>query len=346
MRLIQPGEAGYDRFRAVFDHRVERRPAAIAVCDTPDDVAEAVTYADGRGLSVAVRGGAAEERATLDDGLVIDVSGLKNLEVDPGARHARVGGGVTWAELDAATQTHGLAVTGGRVSWMGVAGVALDEGSGWLERALGSTGDNVLATDLTGPVATELSLRLHPCRPQLLCGFLSFPGGRARELATAYRELMEVAPPEVGGALTVYAGRAGVCQVAFCFLGDPNEGERWVVPLRALGPSLDAVGLNPYVAFQAMTDTQQPFGMRCERRVRALDALDDNLLDGALEAAGRPSGSALSRVVLRPRGGVLDGAPWSCECLALWPPVPSLDAANLAWADRVEEALAGAATLT
>jgi hypothetical protein len=346
VRLIRPGEPGYDRFRAVFDHRVVRRPAAIAVCETPRDAAEAVAYADDRGLPIAVRSGAADASATLDGGLVIEVSGLKELELDPAARQVRVGGGVTWAELDAATQAHGLAVTGGRVSWMGVAGVAVGEGSGWLERALGFTGDNLLATDLAGPVATGLTLRLHPCGPELLCGFLSFPGARAREVAVAYRELMEGAPAEVGGALSVYTGRAGACQVAFCFLGDPVEGERWVRPLRELRPGLDAVGVNPYTAFQVMTDTQQPFGMRCERRVHPLGGLPDDLLDAVLEAAARPSGSALSRVVLRPRGGVLDGAPWMCECLALWPPVPSLDAANLAWADRVEGALTGAAVGT
>jgi hypothetical protein len=341
VQLIQPGEDGYDRLRAVFDHRVERRPAAIACCATASDVEAALAYASERGLPYAVRSGAASARATIDDGVVIDVSQIKGVAIEDGV--ARVGSGVTWAELDAATQAHGLAVTGGRVSWMGVAGVALGEGSGWLERALGATGDSVISVEETELVATSLTLRLAPAGPQLLCGFLTFPSARAREVAGAYRELMASSPPEVGGALTVYPGRAGGCQVAFCFLGDVAEGERWVAPLRALRPRLDAVAPNPYVAFQAMTDTQHPFGMRAERRLRALEVLGDDVLDAVLEAAARPAGSALSRVVLRPRGGVLGGAPWSCECLGLWPPVPSLDGANLAWVDRVDAALAGAA---
>jgi hypothetical protein len=129
--------------------------------------------------------------------------------------------------------------------------------------------------------------------------------------------------------LSLFAGRAGGCQVAFCFLGPVDEGAAWLRPLRALGPSLDAVAPNPYTAFQAMTDTQHPFGMRAERRLAHLDGLPDEQLDALLEAAGRPAGSALSRIVLRPGAG----AAWSCEILGLWPPVASLDAGNLAWVD-------------
>ena len=339
MELIHPGDAGYDWLRAVFDSRVERRPAAVARCASAEDVEAALAHAAERGLACAVRGGATSSGAALDDGLVIDVSPMKGVAIEGETAH--VAGGVTWAELDAAAQARGLAVTGGRISWMGVAGVALGEGSGWLERALGATPDSVTGVDAAGPVAASLTLRLHPVPAEMLCGFLSFPSARAREVALVYRELLEEAPPQVGGALSLYAGRAGACQVAFCFLGDVAEGERWAAPLRALGPSLDAIGPNPYVAFQAMTDTQHPFGMRAERRVRTLDALSGETLDALLEAAAQPAGSALSRVVLRPRGGVLEGAPWAYECLGLWPPLPGLDAANLAWVDRVEAALDG-----
>ena len=249
MELIRRGDAGYDRLRAVFDHRVDRRPAAIARCRSIDDVRAALEFAASHDLPYAVRGGAASERATLDDGLVIDVSPLKGIAVDPDRREAVVAAGVTWAELDAATSTHGLAVTGSRVSWLGVAGVALGEGSGWLERSLGRTGDSVVAVDAAeapqGAVATALTLRLSPVEPVMLCGFLSFPGSRAREVASVYRDLMEDAPPAVGGAIAVYAGRAGLCQVTFCFLGDVEEGERRLGPLRALGPASTRWGRTP-----------------------------------------------------------------------------------------------------
>jgi hypothetical protein len=153
---------------------------------------------------------------------------------------------------------------------------------------------------------------------------------------------MAEAPPEVGGALALFAGRGGACQVAFCFNGDVAVGQRVLAPLRSLGPSLDAVAVNPYRAFQAMTDVQHPFGMRSERRPRLVHALSDDVLEAVLAAAERPA-AALSRIVLRPRGGVLDGVPWECECLALWPPVASLDRGNVAWVDNAVDALDRAA---
>jgi FAD binding domain len=358
VELIGPTDAGYDRLRAVFDHRVERRPAVIARCRTRDDVVAALALAQARCVPFTVRGGAAEGAATLDGGVVLDVSPMKGIEIDAGAGTAHVAAGVTWAELDAAAQEHGLAVTGGRLSWLGVAGVARGAGSGWLERSLGATGrsvsraEGVLPDGSTvmasctaalpgGAVITELELRLHPVGPVLLCGFLNFPRPRAAEVARAYRELMAGAPPEVGGALTLFAGRGGSCQVAYCFHGEAADGERWVAPLRALGPSLDAVGANPYRAFQAMTDALHPFGMRAERRCEGVDSLCDDALDAVLAAADHPA-AALSRVVLRPRGGVLEGAPWEVECLAMWPPVASLDKGNLAWLERASSAVVSA----
>ena len=333
MHLIGPGDPGYDRHRAVFDRRVDRRPAAIARCRTRDDVAAALAHARDRRLDFAVRGGGATERATIDGGLVIDVSAMKGVDVDPVGRTARVSGGVTWAELDAAAQAHGLAVTGGRVSWLGVVGVARGEGRGWLERSLGPTGDHVADVEtVDDAVVTALTLRLHPVGPELLCGFLGFPRERALDVARAYRDLMAHAPPAVGGALTLFAGRGGGVQLTFCFAGEPGEGDRWLAPLRALGPSLDAVALNPYCALQAMTDTQHPFDMRAELRADTLDALEDDVLEAIVAAADRPA-AALARVTLRPRGGALGGAPWNYECLGMWPPVDSLDRGMAEWVD-------------
>jgi hypothetical protein len=179
----------------------------------------------------------------------------------------------------------------------------------------------------------------------LSCGFLAFPRARAGDVARAYRELMADAPAQAGGALTLFAGRAGACQLAVCFHGEVADGERWVAPLRALGPSLDAVGANPYRAFQAMTDTLHPFGMRAERVTRPVAALSDEALEGMLTAAEEPA-AALSRLVLRPRGGVLEGAAWEAECLALWPPVATLDRGNLSWLERVATAVTNAGART
>jgi FAD binding domain len=334
--VIGPADAGYDPCRAVFDERVDRRPAAIVRCRSRDDVAAALAYAGERGLPVAVRCGGTTAEATIDGGIVIDVSPMKAVAVDREARTARVGAGLTWAELDAATQEHGLAVTGARVSGLGVAGVALGAGSGWLERPLGPTGDSVIGTEAVDGVVTELELHLHPVGPMLACGFLSYPRERAREVAGAYRDYVEAAPEEVGGGLVLFAGRGGACTIAFCCLGTVDEGERAVAPLRALGPSLDAVGANEYRAFQAMTDLHHPSGARAELRGGLLDELSDAALDAAAAAADAPA-SALSQLLLQPRRGE---PRWRYQCLGIWPPRASLDRGNVAWVADVAAALA------
>src|SRR5689334_11480420 len=131
--LLAEGDAGYDDARSVFNGMIDRRPALIARCTNAADVAAAVRAAPGTGTSVSVYGGGhgVTGAAVVDDGLCIDLCGLKGITVDPDARTARVEAGCTWGEVDAATQAHALAVTGGRVSTTGVAGLALGSGSGW-----------------------------------------------------------------------------------------------------------------------------------------------------------------------------------------------------------------------
>jgi hypothetical protein len=274
----------------------------------------------------------------VDGGVVLDLSAIDTIEVDAAARVARVGGGVTWGELDAATQEHGLAVTGGRLSRLGVAGVALGEGSGWLERALGPTGESVIGVDAVEAdglrVVTRLDLRLHPVGPELLCGFLSFPRARAPEVARAYRDYMAQAPAAVGGGLLLGAGLGGVCTVVFCWLGTIADGEAAVAPLRALGPSLDAVAANPYVAFQRIWDAGHPAGVRAHVTSAVLGVLPDECLDVVLERANLPAAS-LSYAFVRPLA-----TGWAYQCVGLWPPVPALDRGQLAWVDGAAVALA------
>src|SRR5262249_31435600 len=134
----------------LFNAMIERRPRLVVRCSSPFDVAEALHYARHHGLAVAVRAGghSVAGMSLCDDGLVIDVRGMRELDVDPVRRVARVGAGLTWAAVDAATQQHGLATTGGRVSSTGVAGLTLGGGSGWLERKHGLTCDNVVAAEM------------------------------------------------------------------------------------------------------------------------------------------------------------------------------------------------------
>ena len=149
-QLIHPGESGYDEARAVFNGMIDRRPAVIAVCTSVDDVVAAVNYARESGLPISVYGGghSVTGASVVDEGICIDMRGMKGISVDPAARTVRAEAGLNWGEFDAATQEHGLAVTGGRVPDTGIAGLALGSGSGWLERKLGFTCDNLLAAEL------------------------------------------------------------------------------------------------------------------------------------------------------------------------------------------------------
>lgn len=370
--VVGPGDRGYDDRRAVFGAREDRRPAVIVVVASTADVAEALAFGRATGRRVLVRGTGWSGAATGDDVVVVDVSRLNHVRVDAAARTAVAGGGLTWGEFDEATQEHGLAVTGGRVSGLGVAGVALGEGSGWLERALGPTAASLIEAEVVLPdgslvragpaehadlletlrggggagagVVTELTFALHEVGPTLLCGFLSYRRERAADVIRAYRDQLAEAPDGTIGGLTLFAGRAGACTVAFGHVGDIAEGERLAEPLRALSPSLDAVMPNEYRAFQAMTDLHSPWGMRAHRTGGLLSDLTDAAVDRLVAAADAPA-SALSRVSLWPLGGAVarPDTSWRYECVGLWPPLPALDPGELAWVAGVEEALTAAA---
>ena len=196
--VIGAGDHGYARHRAVFNQMVDCHPAAIVRCGSRDDVVDALDIRAEHDLPVAVRSGSTSGYSTVDDGIVIDVSPLKEVDIDAEAQVARVGAGATWAELDAATQKHGLAVTGGKLSGLGVSGVALGGGTGWLERMFGPTCQSLIGAEvaladgrvvtasevenrdllwaLRGGggnfgVVTELEIQLHPVGPTLLAGF-------------------------------------------------------------------------------------------------------------------------------------------------------------------------------
>jgi FAD/FMN-containing dehydrogenase len=375
--VIGPTDRGYDRHRAVFNARIDRRPAAIVRCESRDDVIAALGVRAERGLPFSVRAGGGADRAVADGGIAADVRPLKGVKIDPEARVARVGAGLNWAEMDAATQEYGLAVTGARVSGLGVAGVTLGGGSGWLERLLGPTcaslagaevvladGSVVTATEDENPdllwalrgsggnfgVVTELEFRLHPVGPDLLCGFLTYPRVHAFKIARRYRDYIENAPAEVSGGLVLFPGRAGAFSAVFCFAGSASDGERAVAPLRSLGPSLNAVSENSYCAFQSMTDLRNPSGMRAYLRRGYLTELTDGALESAIDAANRPA-SSLSQILLTPLGGAMTGLEdtavslripgtrWAYQCLSLWPPLPELDDGNISWACGFAEAM-------
>ena len=224
--LHEPGDAYYEDSCALFNTMSNRRPRHVAECLAVDDVVAALAFARDYDLPVAVRAGghSVAGLSLCDDGLVLDVRGMADIDVDPGRRIARVGGGAFWADLDRATQAHGLATTGGRVSTTGVAGLTLGGGSGWLERKHGLACDNLLAAELVcwdgrivrasedqNPellwalrggggsfgVVTALELALYTLGPEVFAGVALFAAHRAQQVLRTFRNIMHQAPHEL-----------------------------------------------------------------------------------------------------------------------------------------------------
>jgi hypothetical protein len=296
--VIGPDDEGYDAARRVYNGMIDRRPALIARCESIPDVAAALAHARSEGLEVSVH--ATPGFATTEGGLVIDLSSLKAIVVDPVRRIAWVQPGVVWGELDAATQEHGLAVTGGRVSSTGVADFTLGSGSGWLERKMGLAADSLRAARVLtadGRVVTasasqnadlfwglrggggnfgivlEFEFSLRPVGPLVLGGMLMWPRERAREVLRAYRDLMAEAPDALCGGIVLMSapplpivptelqGRPAVAVIVL-YAGDPERGAEHVARMRALEPVVDAVQPMPYCAVQSMMDGGHPDGLR------------------------------------------------------------------------------------
>src|SRR3984893_15547724 len=230
--IVAPGDPSYDEARKVWNGMVDRYPAVVVRCASTSDVAAAVSFAREQGLLLAVRCGAHSTPgySTCDGGVVVDLRPMNGIQVDPEAGIACVQGGALWAELDAAAQEHGLAVTGGRVSDTGVGGLALGSGSGWLERMYGFTCESLISAEVVTAdgevvtasadenaelfwalrggggnfgVVTEFQFRLHPVGPILTARMLLWPRAQAGEVIRFYREFIAEAPDEVGGGVAL-----------------------------------------------------------------------------------------------------------------------------------------------
>src|SRR5437899_9100564 len=278
-RILRDGDTSYDDARSIFNAMIDRRPALIARCATTQDVVAAVNFARERDLLVSVKGGghAPTGDAVIDGGRMIDLWRRKKVTVDPQARMATAEGGVTWGEFDAATQEHGLAVTGGRVPSTGIAGLTLGSGSGWLERKLGYTVDNMTGAEVVTAngevlqasdaenrelfwglrggggnfgIVTKFEYRLHEIGPMVFGGMLIFPRPRAPEILKRYRDFMETAPDDVGGACALLCAPPEpyvpqpmhgmpILAIIVCYTGKPEEGEAAIKPLLDLGPVMN-----------------------------------------------------------------------------------------------------------
>jgi FAD/FMN-containing dehydrogenase len=342
VELIGVDDSRYEETRAVFNAMIDKRPAVIATCATPDDVAEALAHARERGYDVAVRaGGHSVAGASLNDsGLVVDVRPMKDIAVDAAARRVRVGAGVTWGEFDRATQGYGLATTGGRASTTGVAGLTLGGGSGWLERSCGLACDNLLSVDLVTAegravtasetenpelfwalhggggnfgVATAFEFRLHPVGPEVLAGLLMWPGEAAYEVARLYRDVAYSAPVELGSGLILVTGPAGefvpddmqgttIAVVAVLWAADVGDAVEAIKAFRDLAPEVDLVAPMPYADFQCMID--DPPGLYNYATADYHDDFGDEALEVFVEY-GFERKAPHSQQILLPWGGAV-----------------------------------------
>lgn len=344
-QLIRPGDNAYDDARKVFNGMIDRSPALIARCANAEDVVAAVGLARDQDLPLSVYGGGhgVTGSAVCDAGICVDLRGMKGIAVDPDARTVRAEAGLTWGELDAATQEHGLAVTGGRMSETGVAGLALGSGSGWLERKLGFTCDNLVEAEVVTAdgrkvrasedenadlfwglrggggnfgVVTTFTFRLHPVGPIVLGGMLMYPAAMAGDLVRFYRGFMAAAPDEVGSALAFITAPPEefvpepvrgqpVCGVIVCYAGSVQDGEEALRPLREFGPpGIDLVEPMPYVAVQQLINPGNPKGLQNYWSADFLTELPDEAVDTLVEHATKPV-SPFTQILLIPGGGAL-----------------------------------------
>ncbi|MBO9519935.1 MAG: FAD-binding oxidoreductase [Nocardioidaceae bacterium] len=343
--VITPHDAGYDEARSVFNGLIDHKPERLMRCTGAEDVAAAIATARAEGLPVSVYGGGhgVTGSAVVDGGVCVDLRGIDHVEVDPEARLVRVGGGATWGKVDAATQEHGLAVTGGRVSTTGVGGLTLGSGSGWTERAFGFTTDNLVSAQVVTAdsrivtaseeehpdlfwairggggnfgVVTEFTLRLHPIGPIVYGGMLLYPGNMAAEVLKNWRDFMLTAPDEVGSGVAMITAppeefvpepaRGQPCVgVILCFAGDPEEGARVLAPLTGFGPpAANLVGPMPYVAVQQLIDPANPKGMHNYWTGDFLTEFPDEAVDAWVSNVFPPV-SPLTQMIVVAGGGAI-----------------------------------------
>jgi FAD/FMN-containing dehydrogenase len=324
--VIRPGDADYDEARAIWNGAIDRRPACVARCTGVADVVAAVRFARERDLLVAVRSGGhgVGGHAICDGGLVIDLSPMRGIRVDPVARIARAEAGVLWGELDRETQLFGLATVGGIVTHTGIAGLTLGGGIGWLMRKHGATVDNLVSVDLVTAegelltaseeenpdlfwgvrggggnfgIVTSFEYRLHPVGPIVLAGPIFHPLEDAPRVLRFYREFIPAAPDELTTifdlsvppplpSLPEEVHGKPVVMVGACYAGPPEEGVEVVRPLKEFAsPIVDRLEPKPYTALQSMFDPLVPHGWHRYWKSVELPPLTDDAIDTLVEHA-------------------------------------------------------------
>jgi FAD/FMN-containing dehydrogenase len=348
-RIILPGDEFYEPRRKVWNGMIDRRPALIVECTGTADVVAAVSFARDRNLPISVRGGGHNVAGTavIENGVVIDLSRMDGVWVDPEQRIARAGGGATLGVLDHETQLFGLATPVGVVSRTGVAGLCLHGGLGFLTRKYGLTCDNLTAADVVtadGRVlradrhnhpdllwalrggggnfgaVTSFEFRLHPVGPEVWAAIVMYPVEQAASIMRFYREFMAEAPEELMSLAIFWttpgeepvpepARRQPALILFGCYSGPLDEGEQAVQPLRDAGtPLVDLSGRYPFTAVQQLFDPDYPDGRRYYWKSLYLRSLDEEVVAALADHASRRP-SPLSSLDVWTLGGAMRHVP-------------------------------------
>jgi FAD/FMN-containing dehydrogenase len=316
-RLLLPADPAWESARRVHNGLIDKRPAVVAQCLGAADIAYAVRLAREHGLEIAVRGGGhnVAGRASVDGGMMIDLSLMKYVHVDPVAQVARAAGGTLWAQFNRETQVHGLASTGGVVSTTGVAGLTLGGGLGFLMPKYGMALDNLLSVEMVladghvvraaadeNPdlfwavrggggnfgVASSFEFRLHKVGPIVTGGLAAWPVDRARDVLRLFRELAAKADDDVmlvAALITAPDATTRLAAIGVCYVGDTATGESAVKPLKSFGtPVMDAIGPIPYAELNAMLDAAYPAGARNHWKSHFCADLGDDAIDTVVAA--------------------------------------------------------------
>jgi FAD/FMN-containing dehydrogenase len=347
--LLSPTSPGYDAARRIWNGAIDRRPACIARCTGAADVVAAVRFARERGMDIAVRGGGhnVAGTATCDDGIVIDLSAMRAVWVDPAGRTAWVQGGALWGDVDHETQAHGLATTGGIIGHTGVAGLTLGGGLGLLMRKYGLAVDNLLAAEVVTAegsivqasaaehpdlfwalrggggnfgIVTSFRFSLHPVGPTVMAGPVFWSAEDTTDVLRFYREFAAQAPDELGSvvrlgtvppvpAIPEHLHWRPAIAIIGCYAGAVDDGTREVQPLRRFGtPVVDLLAPSSYAAFQGGMDDTVPHGWHYYWKGTNLASLSDDAIAVIAEHAYAAS-SPRSYTAMFHMGGAVAGVP-------------------------------------
>ena len=322
--VVGPADPGYDEARAVHNGMIDRRPAVIVRCSSADDVARTIAFARDRGALIAVRGGGHNGGGlgVVDNGVVIDLAGMKDVVADHDAGTVRVGGGCVWGEVDAVTAQAGRATPSGVISTTGVGGLTLGGGLGHLTRGYGLTIDNLLGADvvladgsqvhasadehpdlfwaLRGGggnfgVVTSFEFRTHPIGETVMAGPTFWPIEQTPEVMRWYREFIPAAPRNLSGFFALMTvppvdlfpaelHMRKVCAVMWCIVGSEDDATRLLAPVHDVGtPLLHGVGAMPHPALQSLFDGLYTKGLQCYWRADFVNELSDGAIEKHLE---------------------------------------------------------------